>query len=73
MPILQSREPGFESLLMPFRSRGIFVIATMLQFTKLSFINEYLAIDMWWTCECLVVRNCGLARMFPREVELVTE
>ena len=40
MPDSQSREPGFESPLLPFRSLGIFF-----HFSRLSCINEYLAID----------------------------
>ena len=44
MPDSQSREPGFESPLLPFRSLGIFFHFTTPQSTQL-YINEYLAID----------------------------
>ena len=43
MPDSQSREPGFESPLLPFRSLGIFFTSRRL--SRLSCINEYLAID----------------------------
>ena len=43
MPDSQSREPGFESPLIPFRSLGIFFHFTTL--SRLSCKNEYLAID----------------------------
>ena len=43
MPDSQSREPGFESPLLPFRSLGIFFHFTTPQSTQL--YNEYLAID----------------------------
>ena len=43
IPDSQSRESGFESPLLPFRSLGIFVLFTTPQSTQL--YNEYLAID----------------------------
>ena len=43
MPDSQSRDPGFESPLLPFQSLGIFVLSMRPQATK--HINEYLAID----------------------------
>ena len=43
MPDSQSREPGFESPLIPMRSLGIFFHFTTPQSTQL--LNEYLSID----------------------------
>ena len=43
MPDSQSREPGFESPLLPFRSVGFYFTSRRL--SRLSCINEYLAID----------------------------
>ena len=73
MPDSQSSEPGFESPLLPVQSLGIFVHSMTLQFTQ-HCINEYLAIDSGGNVSDLVVaRNCCMARMLPREVELVSE
>ena len=80
MPDSQSREPGFNSPLLPYQSLGIFVLSTSL----LNCINGYLAID---NCingylaidsggnesDLVIARNCCMARMLPREVELVPE
>ena len=40
----QSREPGLESPLLPFRNLGIFAF-TSRRLSRLSCVNEYLAID----------------------------
>ena len=46
MPDSQSREPGFESPLLPFRSLGIFFHFTTPQLYKL--VPGY---RQWWKCE----------------------
>ena len=71
MPDSQSREPGFESPLLPFRSLGIFVRFTTPQSTQL--YDEYLAIDSGGNVSESSLRNCCMARMLPREAELVLE
>ena len=53
MPDSQSREPGFESPLIPFRSLGIFFHFTMPQSTQLyKWVPGY---RQWWKCEWIVV------------------
>ena len=65
MPDSQSREPGFESPLLLFRGLGIFT-----QLYK--WVPGYRS--QLWKCEWIVVaRNCCMARMLHREVELVSE
>ena len=64
MPDSQSVEPGFESPLVPFRSLGIFVFSTMLQFTSDS--------DRIVTEQSLRAIAAWL-EYFTREVELVLE
>ena len=55
-----------------FRRLGIFVLFTDAPVD--SAVNEYLAIDSGGNVSDLVVaRNCCLARMVPREAELVSE
>ena len=74
----QSTETGFVSLLLPFRSLGIFVLSTMPQFTQL---YKWVPGDRHWCTDMLVVicewiifaRNCCMARTLTREVELVSE
>ena len=72
MPDYQSRKPGFESPLLPFWNLGIVVVSTTTQFIQLyKWVPDY---RQWWKCEWVVfVRNCCMARMIPREVELVVE
>ena len=66
MPDSQSREPGFESPLLPFRRLGIFRSRPC----RLSCINEYMAIYSGGNVSDLVLaRNCCLARMLPGEAE----
>ena len=62
-----SRKPEFESPLLLFRRLGNCVLSTMPQLTQL-YKNKYAAIDSGGNA-----RNCSLARMVPREVELVSE
>ena len=53
MPDSQSREPGFESPLIPFRSLGIFFHFTTPQSTQLyKWVPGY---RQWWKCEWIVV------------------
>ena len=53
MPDSQSREPGFESPLLPFRSLGIFFHFTTPQSTQLyKWVPGY---RQWWKCEWVVV------------------
>ena len=69
MPDSQSREPGFESPLLPFGRLGIFR-SLHCRPCRLSCINEYLAIDSGGNVSDLVLaRNCCLARMLPGEAE----
>ena len=69
MPDSQSREPGFESPLLPFRRLGIFR-SLHCRPCRLSCINEYLAIDSGGNVSDLVLaRNCCLARRLPGEAE----
>ena len=42
MPDSQSREPEFESLLLPFQSLGIFVLSTVPQFIQYSMTDNWL-------------------------------
>ena len=68
----RNREPGFESPLLPFQSLGIFILHDTPR--SLSCINEYLAIDSGGNVSDLVfARNYCMARMLPREAELVVE
>ena len=69
----QSRDPGFES---PFATVSNFGHFRSLHWcpSSLSGIDEYLAIDSGGNVsDLLVARNCCLARMLPREAELVSE
>ena len=60
MPNSQSREPGFESPLLPFRRLGMFVL--FIDAPVDSAVNEYLAIDSGGNVSDLVVaRNCCMA------------
>ena len=68
MPDSQSREPGFESPLLPFRRLGIFR-SLHCRPCRLSCINEYLAIDSGGNVSEWSLRNCCMARMLPREAE----
>ena len=53
MPDSQSREPGFESPLLPFRSLGIFFHFTTPQSIQLyKWVPGY---RQWWKCEWIVV------------------
>ena len=62
MPDSQSREPGFESPLLPFRSLCMFVLCTVPRFSQLyKWVPGY---GRWWKCEWIVfARNCCMARM----------
>ena len=67
----QSSQPGFES---PFRFRGLGIFVLSIDALVDSAVNEYLAIDSGENVSDLVVaRNCCMARMLPREAELVSE
>ena len=68
MPDSQSREPGFESPLIPFRSLWAFSFISR-RLSRLSCINEYLAIDSGGNVSEQSLRNCCMARMLPREAE----
>ena len=66
------REPRFESPLPSFRSLGIVILSTTPQ--SLSCMNEYLAKDSGGNVSEQSSRvNCSVARMLPREAELVSE
>ena len=72
MPDSQLREHGFESPLLPFRS-VVFSFSPR-RTSSLSCVNEYLVIDGGGNVSELVfARNCCVARMLPREFELVSE
>ena len=70
MPDLQSRKPGFES---PFATVSKFQGHFHFSCPTLSCINEHLAIDSGGNVIEVVARNCCMARMLPREVEMVLE
>ena len=63
--------PAFESPLPPFRSLGIFVLSTMPQLIQLYklWVPGY---RQWLKCDWIVF-TCCVARMLPREAELVPE
>ena len=64
--------PGPNPPLLPFQSLGIFILSTMPQFTQL--YKRVPGYRQWWKCEQIVIaRNCCVARMLPREAELVSE
>ena len=68
----QSREPGLESSLWYSFSVWAFSFSPR-RLSPFSCINEYLAIDSGGNVSDLVLaRNCCVARMLPREVELVS-
>ena len=68
MPDSQSREPGSNPTLLPFRRLGIFVLSIAVPVD--SAVNEYLAIDSGGNVSDLVfARNCSIARMLPGEAE----
>ena len=74
MPDSQSCEPGFEPPLLPFRRVAGHFRSIHRRPCSLSCINEYPAIDSGGNVSDLVLaRNCCLARMLPRETELVSE
>ena len=68
----RERARGSSRSLLLFRSLGIFVFPTMPQFSKLyKWVPSYRRL---WKCEWIVfVRNCSVARVLTREVELVSE
>ena len=71
MPNSQSRDPGFESTVCYHFDVWPFSFS---QFISISCINEYLTIHSCGNVSDLVfARNCCVARMLPREVELVSE
>ena len=73
MPGWQSSEPGFESPFVTLSKIGHFR-SLHWRPSWLSCMNEYLAIDSGGHVSDLVLaRNCCLARMLPREAELVSE
>ena len=73
MPDSQSREPGFEPSFATVSKMGYFR-SLHRRPCSLSCINEYLAIDSGGNVSDVVVaRNCCVARMLPREAELVSE
>ena len=59
MPDSQSREPGFESPLLPFRRLGIFVLSIDAPGGNVS--------------DLVLARNCCMARMVPGEAEFLSE
>ena len=69
---VESREPGLESPLLPFRSSDIFVLSTMPQFTQLyKWVPGY---SQWEKCDRKdFSSNWSIVRMVPREVVLVSE
>ena len=61
--------PGSNLPLLLFGRLGIFILSIDAP-SRLSCINEYLAIDSGGNVSDLVVaRNCCMARMLPREAE----
>ena len=69
----KSREPGFESPLCYCVEVWAFSFSPQRP-SSLSCVNEHLAIDSGGNVSDLVVaRNCCMARMLPREAELVSE
>ena len=71
MPDSQSEEPGFESTLLLFLSLGIFVLHWRLSPLE-QLYKSVPGYKQWWKCEWIVsARNCSVARMLPREAELV--
>ena len=73
MPDSQSSEPGFEPPFATVSKIGHFR-SLHCGPSRLSCINEYLAIDSGGHVSDLVLaRNCCLTRMLPGEAELVSE
>ena len=64
---------GFESpKMVPFQNIGIFVLCPTSQFNQLC--KWVPGLRMWWKCDWIVfASNCCMARMLPREAELVSE
>ena len=69
MSYSQSRETGFESPLLPFRSLDIFVLSSTPQFTRLH--KWLLGYRQQWKCEWIVVASTWLPDgwMLIREVD----
>ena len=67
MPDSQSREPGFEPLCYRFEVWAFSFTSRRL--SRLSCINEYLAIDSGRNVSEYLLRNCCMSRMLPREAD----